>query len=121
MNAANVVQALLISRGSAQQYYKDILRSTYGIVFMGTPHMGSSKASWGGPLTRISNIVRTTNKKIVDVLEPGSEMLTNLQQEFHTMLDDRNRNDKKYMEIFCFFEVLNMLVVGMVSAGVLFS
>ena len=33
-------------------------------------------------------------------------MLANLQQEFHSMLDDRFRNQETAMEIFCFYEEL---------------
>ena len=105
----------MISRGAAQQHLKELLRSTSAIAFMGTPHMGSNKAAWVAPLTRLSNILRTTNSDIVQVLKPGSEMLANLQQEFHTMLDDRSKNDKKVMEIFCFFEVVKVFGVGEVS------
>ncbi len=50
---------------------------------------------------RFGSVLRKTNSEIVQVLKPGSEMLANLQQEFHTMLDDRTKNHKKTMEIFC--------------------
>jgi hypothetical protein len=99
-----VEQALLISRGSAQQHVKDVLESTIGIVFMGTPHMGSSKASMASPITRLTNLLRRTNKKLVDVLTPDSEVLASVQQEFHTMLEDRSRNYGKQLEIYCFYE-----------------
>lgn len=49
---------------------------------------------------------------IAFVLKPGSEMLANLQQEFHTMLDDRSRNHMKTMNIFCFYEELPVVGVG---------
>ena len=95
------IQALLVSRGSAQQHVKDLLESTIAIAFMGTPHLGSNHANWSAPLTRLSNLL---NSEIVGVLRPGSEMLASLQQEFHTMLEDRSRNGGKFMEIFCFYE-----------------
>jgi hypothetical protein len=52
------------------------------------------------------------------VLKPGSEMLANLQQEFHTMLDDGSKNQKKTMEIFCFYEELPVVGVGEVGRGI---
>ncbi|KAH8683389.1 Alpha/Beta hydrolase protein [Tricladium varicosporioides] len=99
-----VEQALLVSRGSAQQHTKDLLESTVAIAFMGTPHLGSNLANWGHPISKLSNLLRKTNSEIVGVLQPGSEMLAAVQQEFHTMLDDRSRNDSKYINIFCFYE-----------------
>ncbi|KAJ9656084.1 hypothetical protein H2201_008656 [Coniosporium apollinis] len=71
--------ALLVARGAAQQHLKDVLESTAAIAFMGTPHIGSAKADWATPLTRLSNILRKTNSEIVRMLKPGSEMLANLQ------------------------------------------
>lgn len=78
---------------------------------MGTPHMGSAKAEWAGVLTRFSNVLRTTNRNIVAVLEPGSEVLAALQQDFHTMLEDRSRNLGSRLEIYCFYE--EVAVTGM--------
>ncbi|CAG8897091.1 unnamed protein product [Penicillium egyptiacum] len=104
-------QALLICRGAAQQHYKDVLDSTAAIAFMGTPHLGSNKAAWALPLTRLANVLRTANKELIQALAPGSEMLANLQQEFHTMLEDR-RNHGKKLEMFCFYEELEVTGVG---------
>ena len=112
-----VEQALLIARGAAQQHLKDILESTAAIAFMGTPHCGSTYADWATPLTRLSKALRQPNSQIVQVLKPGSEMLANLEQEFHTMLDDRIRNQKQTMEIFCFYEELPVSGIGKVGAG----
>ena len=39
-------------------------------------------------------------------------MLANLQQEFHTMLEDRRRNEGKWIEIFCFYEELSYSGIG---------
>lgn len=107
-------QALLISRGAAQQYYKDVLESTTAIAFIGTPHLGSNKAAWALPLTRLANVLRKANKEIIQVLAPGSEMLAGLQQEFHTMLEDYRRNHNKIIEMYCFYEELEVTGVGKV-------
>lgn len=83
-----------------------LLESTAGVIFMGTPHTGSNLADWASILTKFSGIVRPTNKPIVSVLQPGSEMLANLQQEFHTMLDARQSQGRRVPRIYCFFEEL---------------
>jgi hypothetical protein len=63
---------------------------------MGTPHLESDTADWTEPLSRLSIcFLRKTNKDILGVLKPGSEMLANLQQEFHTLMEDRKRNEGK--------------------------
>jgi protein SERAC1 len=73
---------------------------------MGTPHTGSHLADWTSILTKLSAVVRATNGAIVRILQPGSEMLANLQQEFHTMLDARQSQGKPVPRIYCFFEEL---------------
>ncbi|KAJ5127296.1 hypothetical protein N7448_008075 [Penicillium atrosanguineum] len=77
-------------------------------MFMGTPHMGADKAHWITPLARLGNILLgDTNTKIVQVLQPMSKMLQNLQEEFHLILDDIRRNQPgNFIEIFCFYEKL---------------
>ena len=74
-------QALLVSRGAAELWMKALLDSTAGIIFLGTPHTGSNLADWASILTKFSSIVRPTNKNILGVLQPGSEMLADLQQD----------------------------------------
>ena len=54
----------------------------------------------------ISRIARPTNKALVDVLRPGSEMLANIQQEFHSLLDQRQTRRDSVPRIHCFFEEL---------------
>jgi len=39
-------------------------------------------------------------------------MLSTLQQEFHTLLEDRRRNEGKWIEIFCFYEELSYSGIG---------
>jgi protein SERAC1 len=77
--------------------------------------MGSTKAEWASILSRMSSVLRQTNRNILSVLEPGSEVLANVQQEFHTMLDDRSRNRGSRIEIHCFYEEVAVLGVGKVS------
>jgi len=105
-------QALLISRGSAEPHVQELLEATRAIAFLGTPHHGSQKAEWTKTLRNISNIFRETNQDLLRVLEPGSEMLAALQQEFHVMLNARQKAGKNPPEIFCFYEEVKVLGVG---------
>lgn len=81
---------------------------------MGTPHVGSTKASMAAPLTLLAKVLRKTNTQIVRVLEPSSEMLANLQQEFHTMLRAHQQNRNQTVQIFCFYEELAVDGIGKV-------
>lgn len=60
-------------------------------------------------------MLRQSNRNILAVLEPGSEVLANVQQEFHTMLEDRSRNMGARVEICCFYEEIAVLGVGEVG------
>lgn len=81
---------------------------------MGTPHAGSDLTRWGQILTGLSALVKKTNKEIVNVLNPGSEVLANLQQEFHIMIESRHRALKPSIDMFCFFEELDTSGLGAV-------
>lgn len=59
-----------------------LLESTYGILFLGTPHGGSDKEKMGQVLRRFANLACDTNKKILDVLSPKSEVLAIIEQRF---------------------------------------
>ena len=67
-----IEQALLISRRSAQQYYKDVFESTAATSFIGTPNLGSDKAAWALSLTRLGNVLREANRETLKALTPGS-------------------------------------------------
>lgn len=105
----------MVARGTPEEHVKDVLESTAAIAFMGTPHAGSRGADWAAPFTRFSNLLKKTNSEIVEVLQPGSEMLANLQQEFHTMLEDWRKNRQRSISIFCFYEEVAMPGVGEVG------
>ncbi|KAI9697680.1 MAG: hypothetical protein M1836_004630 [Candelina mexicana] len=105
-------QSLLICRGAAEKHLQDVLESTQAIAFMGTPHAGSDLGQWAKTLSGLANVLRKSNPEIVGVLQPGSETLAGLQQEFHVMLDARQKSGKKPIKIFCFFEEIAVIGVG---------
>jgi protein SERAC1 len=82
---------------------------------MGTPHAGADLATWASILTNIAKIARHANKDILEVLKPGSQVLAGLQQEFHRLLEQRKQDGKPQLNIFCFFEELPVVGIGMVS------
>ncbi|KAK5994162.1 FAD-dependent monooxygenase prx3 [Cladobotryum mycophilum] len=58
------------------------------IIFLGTPHRGSSYAGWGKTASNLVRLVlQDSNKKIVETLEVNSEVLDNIQEEFKQLAD----------------------------------
>jgi hypothetical protein len=110
----SLVQALLKSKSSADQYIQRILESTRGIVFMGTPHCGASLADWAVVGSKFLRYLRTTNRKTLEILQPESEVMARIRQEFHTMLRCRDQGKTTEIQIICFFEELPVEAVGMV-------
>jgi hypothetical protein len=60
------------------------------VIFLGTPHRGSSYAGWG---QIVSNLVRLTlqdsNKRLLETLDVNSEVLDIIHEEFKTIAYNR--------------------------------
>jgi len=76
--------------------------------------MGADKARWLNTLTKVNNVLNKSNGDIVALLEPSSEMLANLQREFHTMLEKRREKEGKRVKLYCFYEELPVRGIGKV-------
>ena len=107
-------QALLASKNSAEKHLQNILSCTRGIVFLGTPHMGSTLA-WPELLAKLVSIVKQTNSQILEVLQHESEVLARIQKEFHSMIRVRADNRHPSIAITCFYEQLPLPGIGEVS------
>ncbi|KAH8746519.1 P-loop containing nucleoside triphosphate hydrolase [Diaporthe sp. PMI_573] len=106
-----VQNALDLSRSSPESHLRKLESNTLGLLFMGTPSFGSDKARWGSFAAAMVGIVRKTNKPIVHVLTPDSEMLASIQKRFHEVLRLRERQSLA-IRITCFYEELDMIAVG---------
>ena len=102
-------QALTHSKNSAEKHMNQIERCTIGIVFLGVPHCGSDLEAWATIGRRMVGIVLQTNRDIVDVLNPDSEMLHVVENNFHSILRQR-KNDP--IELVCFYEELPVRGIG---------
>ncbi|KAJ4158226.1 uncharacterized protein LMH87_008759 [Akanthomyces muscarius] len=57
------------------------------IVFLGTPHRGSSYAGWGEIAANLARLaLQDSNKRILETLEVNSEVLDNIHEEFKTIV-----------------------------------
>ncbi|KAH6842448.1 hypothetical protein B0I37DRAFT_329709 [Chaetomium sp. MPI-CAGE-AT-0009] len=106
--------ALVTSRQRSERHLQNILHSTRGIIFLGTPHHGAGLARWAELLSRSIGLVKQTNSEIVEVLRRDSEVLARIQDSFHTMVLARNKEGLQPIEISCFYEELPLPGVGLV-------
>lgn len=59
------------------------------IIFLGTPHRGSSYAGWGVIASNLARLaLRDSNKKLLETLEVNSEILDNIHEEFITIANN---------------------------------
>ena len=111
----DVTQAITVSHGSQQDHLRSLVEATYAICFMGTPHLGADLANWGTIAFNFANLLSRTNRNIVKVLKPNSEVLASLQQRFHTLLEQRRKDGKMEIEMYCFHEELGYKGIGLVT------
>ncbi|KAI9710418.1 MAG: hypothetical protein M1812_007454 [Candelaria pacifica] len=87
-----VKEALIESQKQGKSHPEDDLSKTCpAIIFLGTPHRGSSDAHWGQILSNIAGAVQIdTNNSILRDLDPssGSSKLEDLRRDFGDILDE---------------------------------
>lgn len=74
----NVRQALIHAYSTHRNHlpgHKAIDLSTYGILFLGTPHQGSESASMAKLFFNILSVVKQTNDALVKHIQKDSEAL----------------------------------------------
>lgn len=109
-------QALTHSKNSAEPHLNQVEYYTIGIVFLGVPHCGSDLEAWATVGRRIVSILKRTNKDILSVLDPDSEMLHMVENSFHTILRQRKYDP---IEIVGFYEELPVKGIGEVTTPIL--
>ncbi|KAI4085796.1 MAG: hypothetical protein L6R37_008467, partial [Teloschistes peruensis] len=78
-------QALTHSKNRAEQHLHEVELHTIGIVLLGVPHCGTDLEAWATVGRRMASILKRTNKDILGVLNPDSEMLHVVENDFHTL------------------------------------
>lgn len=111
-----VEHALTYSKNSAELHLHQIELNTVGIIFLGVPHCGADLVAWATIGRRIVGILERTNKDILGVLDPDSEMLHLVENNFHINLRQRKDNP---IEITGFYEELAVKGIGEVRTQVL--
>src|SRR5436305_13480144 len=86
-------------RSEHRPQFQPIYKSTGGVIFLGTPHGGSSAANWGLIASKlVSFALQGTNENILRALRPDGEILENLRKQFLKMLEDRVFNIHSFYE-----------------------
>ncbi|KAI0846574.1 hypothetical protein F5Y00DRAFT_271878 [Daldinia vernicosa] len=86
----------------------EISAKTAGVIFMGTPHRGSDKASYGQIAVRVADLsFRQPNKELLRVLKPNQDTLEKQQDLFVSVSKD--------MHIVCIREELPTAIGMIVS------
>jgi hypothetical protein len=106
---------MLSSKNAAEPHIQSLLAHTVGVCFLGTPHCGSQLANWASVFGKLFSVVKKMDTGLLEVLTPESEVLSRIQQEFHTMLRARRDKGLDVINITCFYEELPVRGVGEVS------
>ncbi|MCJ1432540.1 hypothetical protein MMC27_001897 [Xylographa pallens] len=90
-----VKRALIYSSditGVRTEHLRSIFVSTYGILFLGTPHKGSDVASWGSFLEWLCRAVPKkaidTSDQLIEALKTNSETLQNIDRQFAQLIEN---------------------------------
>ncbi|KAJ2900154.1 hypothetical protein MKZ38_002568 [Zalerion maritima] len=111
-----VVKEALVKATLASQLFGSIRISTRGIIFLGTPHNGSSSAKYGEALASIARAVGSgSDTTLVHSLREQSPELLKLARNFADIYDA--------FDIFCFYELEPMafskVIVTQSSASII--
>ncbi|KAF4948389.1 hypothetical protein FGADI_9701 [Fusarium gaditjirri] len=98
--------ALVTAKQRSEQHLQDIVNYTRGVIFLGTPHHGSSLAKIGELVSRSVGLIKETNSDIVQVLTRDSEVLARIQDSFQALLMTRSKDEASMIDITCFYEEL---------------
>lgn len=81
-----IQEALQICTNPNDEAQTDLLSSTRGVAFFGTPHGGSDLEKFATAVINIVRIAKKPNKKLLGVLRRNSEILANIKDGFLTMV-----------------------------------
>jgi len=107
-------QAILLGRVHSDDEIKSIGESTRGMLFLGTPHGGSSLAKWASIGLSFTKLFAHTNNKNIKILQEDSEKLKEVGEKFPLVLMDRASTPESKIMVTCFYETLQVDNVGMV-------
>ena len=112
-----LAKAMVTARNSEQ--YRSVWLGSKAVIFLGTPHRGSSAAEYGKVLGGIARVVLdlsgsallfgSINKKLIESLEQESRELLNIAEVFVPLSSS--------LHIVTYYETVAYPVIGLVSSS----
>lgn len=94
---------------------QDIVDSTCGVAFLGTPHNGSPFSMLAAALAFVSSILGS-DTTLLYTLREGSQQLLDLERRFRLLVTGQEGRREK-LEIVSFWETLPTRAFGLFSIG----
>jgi hypothetical protein len=107
-----LIKRLLVMVKMYGDRYGTVLEKTAGILFFGTPHRGTSKATWTNIMVNLLRVVSTGNRKTNSNLVREMEHMSEQTQQVHT--DFLRLLHESALEIYTFYEELSSPIIGIV-------
>jgi len=85
------MQALIhssLARQGAVKEHRAVKLSTYGIIFMGTPHQGGSGVAFGRILVNVASVFVAADDRLLQHLEKHSEWLQQQLGQYAAISND---------------------------------
>ncbi|KAI8959297.1 hypothetical protein F5Y11DRAFT_306744 [Daldinia sp. FL1419] len=99
-----IVVKIMLKTSDDQPTYQDLIKSTGGVIFLGTPHRGSTAADRG---LLVANLARfaflKSNDRILRALRAESDILESYRDSFNHLLH------KVQLHVYSFYETERML------------
>ncbi|KAK4140267.1 vegetative incompatibility protein HET-E-1 [Dichotomopilus funicola] len=105
-------EAILSSRDNPELHLRGIFDYFKGIIFMGTPHKGSSMAGWARIPASAFGIVKQVNKPLLQILQTNDQFLESIHLRFLGMLREQ-REEGRALNVTCFAEELPVPPIGL--------
>lgn len=95
----------LASLSGSNEQRQEVISSTCGTIFLGTPFKGSDKAAWAGLAEKIFGMLSDSNDQIIKDLDTKSTKLQQISSDFHLLLQQRYESKElNPIQVACFFE-----------------
>lgn len=62
--------------------HRSVILSTYGVIFLGTPHQGGDGVAWGERLLMVASLFIHTNTRVLGSLKRDSEFLQHQLEQY---------------------------------------
>jgi len=98
------LKALVICRLESKSHLRDVLVSTHGVLFFGTPHSGTNGVALFQTMNRLLSVYMQTTSTVLQHLKANSSELEDIQSMYLSASEGLNA--------VCFYEVYPTPIIG---------